>query len=70
MRHHKISDEEKIAKQLAKIVSDLTLDLEAVGVALAKAFPNVIYHRLEIIKDAAEYEREAINVRTSHDPLF
>jgi hypothetical protein len=70
MRHHKLSDEEKIAKQLAKIVSDLTLDLEAVGVALAKAFPNVIYHRLEVIKEAAENEREMINVRNTHNPFF
>lgn len=67
---HRLTDEEKVAKQLAKIVSDITLDLDSIGKHLAIVFPNVVYRRLETIIEAAEYEREMTNVRNTHDPLF
>lgn len=70
MRKHRLTPEERIAKQLGNIVSDVRLDLDLVGMYLADYSPNVVYRRLEIIVEAAEAERESNIVRHTHDPLF
>lgn len=67
---HRLTEEEKIAKQLAKVVSDVTVNLDEVGRALARAFPNVIFRRLDIIVSSAEYEKEAQYDREHINPLF
>lgn len=67
---HRITDEEKVAKKLADIIANVSLDLDLVGVYLARAFPNVIYRRLDIITSSAEYEKEAQYDRQAHNPLF
>lgn len=51
------TEEEKAAKKLANIVSDVRLDLDEVGVHLAN-LPNVSYRRLTEIANSAEYEKE------------
>lgn len=50
----KITEEEKIAINLGKIVSDLRLDLEMVGMYVAQYLPNVSYRRLLILIESAE----------------
>jgi hypothetical protein len=70
MRKHRLTQEEKIAKQIENVVSDLRLDLDLVGRYLAHISPTVSYNRLMMIAEAAEFEKESINVRTNHDPLF
>lgn len=50
----KITDEEKVALSLGKVVSDLRIDLEMVGYYLAYLLPNVAYRRLMIVVDAME----------------
>jgi hypothetical protein len=56
--------EEKIAKQLAGIVNDITLDLEEVGVHLANNNSAVSVRRLQIITETAQEEKEKQNGRT------
>jgi hypothetical protein len=58
MRKHTITDEEKAARKLALVISDVRLDLDEVGVYLSH-LPNVVIRRLAIIADSAEYERES-----------
>lgn len=58
-----LTEAEKAAKKLEKIVNDLTLDLDQVGVYLARVAPNVSYRRLQEIAESAEYEKERQNVR-------
>lgn len=70
MRSKVRTQEEKIAKQLANIVNDLTIDLDQVGVYLARNSRNVSITRLNEVIESANYEREMSDVRTSHDPLF
>lgn len=70
MRSKVRTQEEKIAKQLANIVNDLTIDLDQVGVYLARNTRNISVVRLNEVIEAANYEREMSDVRTSHDPLF
>lgn len=64
MRRHRITEEEKVAQQLSKIVSDVRLDLDLVGTYLANQAPNVTNTRLQIITEAAQYEKDKQNERT------
>jgi hypothetical protein len=58
MRRNITTQEQKIAQQLSKIVADVRLDLDLVGLYLAKYSPNVAYRRLQIIVESAEQEKE------------
>ena len=52
-----ISKEEKVALSIGKLLSDFSLDLEAVGKYLAVAQPYVIYARVLEVLDATEYNK-------------
>ena len=69
MRRH-LTEEEKVAKKLANIVSDVRLDLDDVGIYLARLAPNVVYRRLSEIADSAEAEKEREYDRIHISPLF
>jgi hypothetical protein len=62
------SEAEKVADKIAKLINDLTLDLDQVGFYVARN-NLVTYNRLIEIAEAAEYEREIINGR-QQDTLF
>ena len=64
------TDEEKAAIKLATIVSDVRLDLDEVGVYLGRYAPTISYNRLLLIAESAEFEKENIDVRHTHEPLF
>ena len=64
------SQEEKVADKIADLIADLRLDLDEVGVYLARRKPGINYTRLQEIADAAYYEKENAYVREQHDPLF
>jgi hypothetical protein len=64
------TDEEKAALKLSAIVSDVRLDLDEVGVYLGRYAPTVSYNRLLLIAESAEFEKENIDVRHAHEPLF
>jgi hypothetical protein len=70
MRKHIITEEEKAAKKIANAVSDVRLDLDSIGIYLARYSPTVSYNRLMLIAESAEFEKENIDVRHSHQPLF
>ena len=58
-----ISREEKVAVAIGKLVSDFSLDLEAVGKYLATTQPYVVYSRVLEIMDATEYNKEVAEYR-------
>ncbi len=62
--------EEKAAKKLSTLVNDITLDLDSVGIYLARYSPTISYNRLLLIAESAEFEKESVDVRNSHNPLF
>jgi hypothetical protein len=66
----KMTDEEKVAVRLGKVISDLTLDIEAVGKYLAINVPSVSYNRLIVIAEAAEAEKENSYVRNTSNTLW
>lgn len=70
MRRRILTEEEKAAKKLSAIVSDVRLDLDLVGTYLARSSPTVVYNRLILIVESAEFEKENVDVRNTHQPLF
>jgi hypothetical protein len=58
-----ISKEEKVALSIGKLLSDFSLDLEAVGKYLATAQPYVIYARVLEVFDATEYNKTVAEYR-------
>lgn len=58
-----ISKEEKVAVSIGRLLSDFSLDLEAVGKYLATSQPYVIYARVLEILEATEYNKEVKEYR-------
>ena len=52
------SQEEKLANKIIVLLSDLSLDLEAVGLYLARTAPHIIYRRGLEVLEAMEYNKE------------
>lgn len=51
------SVEEKIAERIEKLINDLTVDIEQLGIYLART-NNITYRRLQEIAESAKYEKE------------
>ncbi len=58
-----ISKEEKVAVTIGRLLSDFSLDLEAVGKYLATAQPYVVYTRALEVLEATEYNKEVAEYR-------
>ena len=57
------SKEEKVAIAIGRILSDFSLDLEAVGKYLATAQPYVVYARALEVLEATEYNKTVAEYR-------
>lgn len=57
------SKEEKVAVAIGKLLSDFSLDLEAVGKYLATAQPYVVYSRAVEVLEATEYNKTVAEYR-------
>ena len=57
------SKEEEVAVTIGKLLSDFTLDLEAIGKYLATANPHLIYARTMEVLESAEYNKEVAEYR-------
>ena len=55
--------EEKVALAIGRLVSDFSLDLEAVGKHLALSNPYVVYARVLEILEATEYNKTIAEYR-------
>ena len=58
-----ISKEERVATSIGRLLSDFSLDLEAVGKYLATAQPYVIYARVLEVLDSTEYNKTVAEYR-------
>ena len=54
------SKEEKVALSISKLLSDFSLDLEAIGYYLAKAIPYTVFRRALEVLESAEYNKESV----------
>lgn len=61
MRKHKVTDEEKAVRQLAKIISDVRLDLDLMGWFLAMYFPTVVTRRLNEVSEVANESKDKMS---------
>jgi len=53
-----ITDEERVAKTIGNLVSDLRLDLEAVAMYVYQISPNVTINRILLMADIIKDEKE------------
>ena len=60
------SNEEKVAKRIGTLLSDFSLDLEAVGKHLALSNPHTIYIRAMEVLESAEYNKEVVEYNEMH----
>ena len=58
-----LSKEEKIALSIGRLLSDFTLDLEAIGKYLAVSNPHLIYARALEVLESAEYNKTVAEYR-------
>lgn len=70
MRKHIITKEEKAAKEIENVLSDVRLDLDLTGIYFARFAPNVSYNRLMLIAESAEFEKESVDVRSIGNELL
>jgi len=61
------TEEERVGKRITQSLSDLQLDLDAVGHYIARTSSTVIYKRFIEVAEAALYEKE---LRVEEDKLF
>lgn len=54
----KRSREYKTAEQLMNLVSDVTLDLDAIGEHIGESLPRIRYNRLMVVMESAEQAKE------------
>lgn len=59
----RISNEEKVALSIGKLLADFTLDLEAIGKYLAISTPHIIYARALEVLEATEYNKTVTEYR-------
>lgn len=58
-----VTKEQKVAAAIGKLLSDFTLDLEAVGRYLATENSHVIYARALTVLEATEYNKTVADYR-------
>lgn len=66
----RMTDEERVAIRISALISDLRLDIEKVGVYMARTGGNVVNHRLSLLTEVAEQERSNHDIRANHYTLF
>jgi dTDP-4-dehydrorhamnose reductase len=61
-RHEVITNEEKVAKKIANLLTDLTIDLDKVGYHLAHSCSYLWYARAMEVLEAAQYNKEVAEI--------
>jgi uncharacterized paraquat-inducible protein A len=55
-----VGKEEKLAEKMNIMVSDLNLDLEQVGIMVARVLPELTFNRLMVVLESAQHERTKV----------
>lgn len=58
IRRKVVTDEEKVARKIGMLMTDFTLDLEAVGYHLAHSNPYLVYSRAVELLESARYNKD------------
>ena len=54
----RITDEERVAKKMSDLISDLRLDLEMISLYITQISPNVTINRILLMADFIQDEKE------------
>jgi hypothetical protein len=54
----RMTDEEKVAKRMSDLISDLRLDLEMISFYISQISPNVTINRILLMADFIQDEKE------------
>lgn len=54
----RMTDEEKVAKRMSDLISDLRLDLEMISLYISQISPNVTINRILLMADFIQDEKE------------
>jgi hypothetical protein len=63
------SDEEKLAERIVRHLDSATLDLDRVGLEIARLEPKTLYNRFILVAEAAVEEQEKQNERYRNNIL-
>lgn len=72
-RNNVITNEEKVAKKIANLMSDFTLDIEKVGYHLARSNPHLLFCRALETLEAAKFQLDTVEqnrIQYRHDRLY
>ena len=64
------SDEEKVAIKITELLKDSTLNLDQVGIYVARIRPTYLFARLGEVVEAGDEEREEQIGRTFYNSFF
>ncbi len=65
--------EEKVAEKIGMLLSDFHLDLEKVGVYMARSLPYLVFRRGLEVLESAQFQLDIVEqkrVEYNHDRLF
>lgn len=58
MRKHALTEEQKTAVKITKLLDSVSLDLDRVGIEIARIRPTTMYNRLMLVAESAVEEQE------------
>lgn len=70
MRKHALTKEQKVATKLAELLDSVSLDLDRVGIEVARLRPSTSYNRLILVAESAVFEQEKEVSTNGHNYLF
>ena len=58
MRKHALTEEQKTAIKMVKLLDGVSLDLDRIGIEIARMKPKTMYNRLMLVAESAVEEQE------------
>lgn len=65
-----ITKEERVAKKIVDSLTDVTLDLDQVGMSIAHLTSSLMFNRVQSVAEASAFEKEKLYDRLNINPLF
>lgn len=70
MRKHALTKEQKVALKLADLLDSVSLDLDRVGIEIARLSPTTSYNRLILVAESAVDEQDRKSIYNDRNYLF
>lgn len=70
MRKRITTNEERVAKKIVESLTDVTLDLDQVGMNIAHLTSSLMFNRVQAVAESSAFEKEKIYERLNTNTLF